>query len=137
MEIISTLLAVFLAYLYGLRRSRRERIEQLFTDAFSSVAAQQAARHVPQQIASEIAPDLDESDLTSVKRQLQRNAIDRFVESTLETRAALGAVYPYAPEVRPYWEKFEVAPEELDEVLTILTDGMRKLNTLRFKRHKP
>ena len=123
-DVLAPVLAIVVGYLAGLSKSRRERVEELFTRAFAAVAAQQAARHVPRDVLPTVVPNVTPERLLELQEEMGLNALRGFVAAAESTRGALGAVYPYCKEVRPYWEKFEIAPEEIDRVLDILQRGL-------------
>lgn len=111
-----------LTYLFAVRRSRREQIDRLFGEAMAGVVELQASRH----IGSGIPPDLlqgTSDQHEQLRLEVTAQAIKSFIEAARETRAQLAAVYPYCPEVRPYFEKFEVSPHEVDELLRILREA--------------
>lgn len=115
----------FLTYLFAIRRFRREEIDRLFNEAMAAVVELQASRHIGSGIPAELLQGTAEQH-AELRVEIARDAIKAFVASARETRLKLAAVYPYCPQVRPYFEKFEVPGNEVDPLLDILLAGRRR-----------
>jgi hypothetical protein len=117
--LLGVIVGATLAYLMGIRTRRRERIDELFDTAIAKVAIMQASRIHPTKLG---ILDFPSDELKRLEDDFRVEGYRHFVRMAGECREALAAVHPYCPNLRPYWEKFEVAEDEVDEVIRILQE---------------
>ncbi|MGA4994954.1 hypothetical protein [Nonomuraea bangladeshensis] len=68
-------------------------------------------------------------------RLLQEFAVDAaksFLQAAADARAAMAELYPHSPDLKRYWDKFEITEEELEELIVLLTQRRKR----PLKRHQ-
>lgn len=115
-------LAGYLVHYFTKRRAAEAR----YDDAITAVARVQSERHagnisVPGDYVKAQGPEL-----AKIEQQLSVEGVQRFLEACAEARAALAALHAYSPDLRRYWDKLEIAPEELDTLTELLVERRRK-----------
>lgn len=103
--------------------TKRRNAEGRYDAAISAVARLQAARWgVSVTLPSAMVKDPDPVELTKIERELSVEGIRRFIAAADEARATLSALYPYSPDLRHYWDKFEIPQAELDDLVRTLME---------------
>lgn len=121
--LLGVVIGAAVTYLLGRQSRRREMVDVLFDSAIAKVAILQASRLYPTDIASRTLP---ENDRESLALEMERDGHRLFVARASKCREALAALHPYCPGLRPYWEKFEIEPREVDDVIRMLQDCQRR-----------
>lgn len=129
--LVSPVLALFgvvigasLPRLFEQRREAQAR----YDDAITAVAQLQAHRHgAGVNVPSHFIKPVDAAAEAKVLQELSTDGLRRFLESAAAARAALAALHPFSPDLKPYWDKFEVSEAELDSLVA----------TLRVRRRHP
>jgi hypothetical protein len=97
--------------------------------AISAITRLQSARHgvgvgIPSRFVKARTPE----DLAMIEQELSVNGVRGFFEAAATARAALAELYPVSPDLRPYWDKFEVPDAEVDDLVKLLTSRRRRPN---------
>jgi hypothetical protein len=72
------------------------------------------------------------ADAEQISHAVSVEGVKRFVEAAAEARAALAALHPYSPDLRPHWDRFEVPESDTDELIDLLMQRRRQPT----KRHR-
>jgi len=77
----------------------------------------------------------NDSAHATAEHDLSVTAVRRWLDAAATARAALAALYPYSPDLQPYWDRFEIVSteDELDVLLAVLHDR----RTRPTKKHVP
>lgn len=106
-----------------LRREASARYER----AIQALASQQAFRHgAAVGVPPAMVKAVDSSDHKAIERELSVAAVQRFLEAAAETRAALAALHPWSPDLREYWDRFEVPEADFADLSERLATRRRK-----------
>lgn len=102
---------------------RRRMIRDRYDAAIRAVAEEQAARQgVGLNIPEEYLKAVDSAAHATLEQELSVEAVRRFLEAAAEARAALAALYPYSPDLEPYWNKFEIPEREMHDLIDLLQE---------------
>jgi hypothetical protein len=114
--------------------SRRRVVRDRYDAAISAVAGLQAARHgAGLDVPVRYLKPIDSKAGKEVIQELSTEGVRSFLVAAAAARAALAALHPYSPDLRPYWNKFEVAESELDPLVGLLYERRKR----PLKRHAP
>lgn len=61
--------------------------------------------------------------------ELAKEGVREFVQAAAESRAALAALHPYSPDLKEYWDKFEIPGQEWEPLIALLSERRRKPRT--------
>lgn len=104
---------------FGRRRVIRDRYDL----AISAVTQLQAARHgAGLDVPSHLLKAVDDKAAAEAVQELSTDGVKRYLNAAAASRAALAALHVYSPDLREYWDKFEVAEAELDPLVATLFD---------------
>lgn len=108
------------------RREKREAVQavvHLYDLAITAVATVEAARWGPgTRVDATAFPSADEEQRKALMRQLDGEAVQRFVRARQDVRTALVALHPHT-DLRRFWDKSEAASEaEFGELMTLLAE---------------
>jgi hypothetical protein len=93
----------------------------------AAVAALQAARHgAGLNIAPNHLQAVDAAAEAQAVQELSTEGVRRFLDAAAAARAALAALHVYSPDLRTYWDKFEVTDAELDPLVKLLFERRRR-----------
>ena len=109
------------------RREKREAVQavaQLYDNAITAVATVEAARWGPgTRVDATVFPSADEEQRKALMRQLDGEAVQRFVRAKQNVRTALVALHPHSDDLRRFWDKSEAASEaEFGELMALLAE---------------
>jgi hypothetical protein len=124
-----------IAWVSSRLQRRADRQDDVLNEAIVAVSRLQAARIVPN--ALDGVHFLSQPERAETAAKLRNQAIIDFIEAARAARFALAAADPYVPGglVR-FWNKFEVAESEREEVVTTLLRARRGA-LFRFRQHSP
>lgn len=107
--------------------TRRRSAEARYDAAITAVARLQSERHGGGvSVSPQLVKARDDEELWKIEQQLSVEDVRRFTEARAEARAALAALHAYSPDLRRYWDKLEITPDELDELTELLMQRRRK-----------
>lgn len=117
--IAGVVLGGFLPHLF----TRRRNAEARYDAAIAAVTRLQAARHgVQVTLPADLVKARSRDEHARIEQELSVEGVRRFLASAAEARATLAALYPYSPDLRPYWDKFEVPDSELAGLVDVLME---------------
>jgi hypothetical protein len=110
--------------------ARRRRVAALYDGAIAALARAEADRHgaalnVPRALTGATTQDAHEE----IVQQLSTDGTRRFLESAADARAALATLHPYSPDLKAYWDRFDVTSDEFDALVALL--ARRKAKPLK------
>jgi hypothetical protein len=107
--------------------SRRRVVRDRYDAAIRAVAELQAARHgAGLAIPPAYLKSVDQAAHGKVLQDLSVEAVRRFLDAAAAARASLAALHSYSPDLRPYWNRFEVSEDELDDLVSLLQKRREK-----------
>jgi len=115
---------------------RRTAAQARYDDAITAVSSWWSYRAgVSLGIPPEYLKSPDDAAHAQAEHELSVAAVRRFLDAGATARAALAALHPYSPDLRQYWDRFEIVKtdEELDELLDLLHERRRQPT----KKHVP
>lgn len=68
------------------------------------------------------------------QREASKNALTGFLQADADARAALAALHPWSPDLRPYWDRVPIDESDFEQLLRLLHDR-RETPTTRFDDH--
>lgn len=99
----------------------------------TAVAALQAHRHgAGLNVPANYLKAKDKEAEAELVQELSAEGVRRFLGAAADARAALAALHPWSPDLKPYWDKFEVAEAEMDQLFKTLRER-RKRPTKRYE----
>ncbi|MET9019213.1 hypothetical protein ABZV93_04435 [Actinopolymorpha sp. NPDC004070] len=133
---LASLLGVLLGAYLPRRFDQTYTARARYDAAVTAAAKLQAARNgvglnIPQRFTA--ASSIEEHE--TIVQELSTDAVKRFLQAASDARASLAELYPYSPDLKIYWDKFEISPDELDNLIATLTD--RRKRPLRRHRIRP
>lgn len=124
--ITGTLLGVALGALLPALLESRKSAQARYDRALAAVARLQAARHgAGLNIPSNYLGATDEAAAGAARQRLSEAGVQQFLESAHEARSALAELYPWSPDLRRYWDAFEVPETALAELTATLVQRRR------------
>jgi hypothetical protein len=132
--VLGTLVGVALGALLPALLDSRRAAQARYDKALTAVARLQAARHgAGLNISDHYLGATDASAAAAARQRLSEAGVQRFLDAAHEARAALAELYPWSPELRQYWDAFEVSDSSLDEVTsTFVKRRQRPTRTYRL-----
>jgi hypothetical protein len=107
--------------------ARRRAIRDLYDSAIRAVATAQAARHgVSLTIPRGYLKAPTATTHRKAEHELSLQTVRSWLDATAAARTALAALHPYSPDLKRYWDKFELTPAETDEVISLLDKRRRR-----------
>lgn len=107
--------------------STRRTVRDRYDAAISAVAGLQAARHAAGvNVPSQFLKPVNEQEEQKAVQELSTEGVRSFLAAAASARKALSALHPYSPDLKPYWDKFEVPEAELDELVDLLYERRKK-----------
>lgn len=107
--------------------TQRRNAEARYDAAITAVTGLQSARWGA---TVNVRPDLVKAasadELAKIEQELSVEGVRRFMVAAAEARATLAALYPYSPDLREYWDKFEVPESDLDGLIRVLLERRKK-----------
>jgi hypothetical protein len=100
--------------------------------ALRALANQQASRRgVGLQIPTQYLGTVEAAEAQRIQVELSAKAVERFLSAAADTRAALASLHPRNPDLKAYWDRFEVPEEAFDALASLLAERRKK----PLKRH--
>lgn len=131
LSVAGVLVGAVVTYLVSVRDRRRRYVEDMFNAAIAAVVAAQAAMIFINNVPSEAG--LEPARAERLEQELREEGYRRFVSLVAEARAAVAAVTPYRPDLRPYVESARGVIESADELTALLEAGVRPPGGWRFR----
>jgi hypothetical protein len=101
--------------------------EARYDAAIAAVTRLQSARHgVGLALPADAVKAVNAEEHARIEQELSVEGVRRFLTAAAEARATLAALYPYSPDLREFWDRFEVPDAELDGLVRILSERRRK-----------
>ena len=121
--IAGVLLGGFLPHFLSRRRDAQARYDR----AISAVTRLQSARQgITVNIPAEVVKARSSEELSGIEQELSIERVRRFLEAAAEARAAVAELYPFSPDLRGYWSKFEISDSEVDGLVGVLMKRRRR-----------
>lgn len=111
---------------------RRSGAEARYDVAIAAVATMRSAHHgVGLEFPAGWVKAATDGELAQDQHELSKEALKRWLDAAAEARSALAALYPWSPDLRPYWDQ-PFLPEDEFEALMRLLFERRRTPSARF-----
>lgn len=125
--IVGTLAGVALGAVLPALLDARRAAQARYDRALAAVAGLQAARHgAGLSVPAHYLGAADESIAAAAQQRLSEAGVQRFLDSAHDARTALAELYPWSPDLRRYWDAFEVSDAALSELTATLVQRRRR-----------
>ncbi|MEV4112430.1 hypothetical protein [Nonomuraea sp. NPDC049695] len=130
---LASLLGVALGVYLPRRFDQRFAARARYDAALTAASKLQAARHgVAPNVGVQYTRAISEEEQARILQELAVDAVKSFLQAAADARAGVAELYPYSPDLKRYWDKFEITEDELEELIVLLTQRRRR----PLKRHK-
>jgi hypothetical protein len=107
--------------------AQRRSAQAKYDKAISAVARMQSTRQgVPVSMPAELVKARTPQELASIEQSLSIDNVRQFMAAAAEARAALAELHPFSPDLRSYWNKFEIPDTEMDGLVDVLMTRRRR-----------
>lgn len=123
---LATLLGVVLGALLPRVLDARKEAQARYDAAIAAVTKLQAARWgAGFEIPGNLLQAENEGQRKQAIHDLSKEGVREFVQAAAESRAALAALHPYSPDLKRYWDKFEIPGQEWEPLIALLSERRR------------
>ncbi|WP_405396237.1 hypothetical protein [Microbispora hainanensis] len=128
-SLLGVALGVYLPRRFDQRFAARARYDAALTAACKLQAARNGiSPDVKEQFTRAMSPE----EHARILQDLAVDSVKRFLQAAVDARTTLAELHPYSPDLKKYWDKFEITPDELEELIVILTERRKR----PLKRHR-
>lgn len=124
---LATLLGVVLGALLPRYLDARKEAQARYDAAIAAVTKLQAARWgAGFEIPGDSLKAENEPQRKQAIHELSKEGVREFLQAAAESRAALAALHPYSPDLKKYWDRFEIPGQEWEPLIDLLSERRRK-----------
>lgn len=112
---------------------RRSDAVARYDRAIAAVARAKSLHHggIDLQFPAEWVAAPTELEYKQARHEISKEGLKRWLEAEVEARAALAALFPWSPDLRPYWDQAFIKEEQFEELMVLLIER-RSMPRTRF-----
>ncbi|MER6513304.1 hypothetical protein ABT158_41290 [Nonomuraea sp. NPDC001636] len=124
---LASLLGVTLGVYLPRRFDQRFAARARYDAALMAACKLQAARHgVAPNVGMQYTRAVSQEEHDRIIQEFAVDAVKSFLQAASDARAAIAELYPYSPDLKRYWDKFEITEDELEELIVLLTQRRKR-----------
>lgn len=105
----------------------RKEAQARYDAAIAAVTKLQAARWgAGFEIPGNLLKAENEAQRKQAIHDLSKEGVREFVQAAAESRGALAALHPYSPDLKKYWDKFDIPGQEWEPLIDLLSERRKK-----------